>query len=206
RDKRKKIQQERRKVQEAGITFTVKAGTEIHPADWDVFYRCYAHTYQERGQQPYLTRDFWRRVSEALPAAWVLFLAHRDGHPMACALLAVDEAQRVAYGRYWGALEPVSCLHFEACYYQPLQWCIEQGLRRFEGGAQGEHKLARGLMPVPTHSVHWLAHAGLRDAVARFLTREAEGVGQYLDELDERAPFKAWPDVASTPDDASSKE
>jgi len=97
---------------------------------------------------------------------------------------------RVAYGRYWGALKRVDCLHFEACYYQPLQWCIEHGYQRFEGGAQGEHKLARALLPVTTTSAHWLAHPQFFEAVDNFLTQEREGIGQYVGELESRSPFK----------------
>jgi len=101
-----------------------------------------------------------------------------------------SENEKVAYGRYWGALERVDCLHFEACYYQPLQWCIEHGYQRFEGGAQGEHKMARALLPVKTTSAHWLAHPAFADAVARFLAREGEGLNNYLEELDQRNPFR----------------
>ena len=101
-----------------------------------------------------------------------------------------DTGDRVAYGRYWGALERVDCLHFEACYYQPLQWCIAHGFDRFEGGAQGEHKMARALMPVKTHSAHWLAHPAFADAVERFLEREGQGIANYLDHLEERSPFR----------------
>jgi uncharacterized protein len=96
----------------------------------------------------------------------------------------------VAYGRYWGALERVDCLHFEACYYQPLQWCIEHGYDRFEGGAQGEHKMARALMPVKTTSAHWLAHPAFADAIERFLEREDQGIGNYLEHLERRSPFR----------------
>jgi len=96
-----------------------------------------------------------------------------------------------AYGRYWGALARVDCLHFEACYYQPLQWCIEHGFASFEGGAQGEHKMARALLPVKTTSAHWLAHPSFADAIERFLARESTGIGHYLDELERRSPFKA---------------
>lgn len=98
--------------------------------------------------------------------------------------------EKVAYGRYWGALERVDCLHFEACYYQPLQWCIAHGWNRFEGGAQGEHKMARALMPVKTTSAHWLAHPAFADAVERFLEREGAGIANYLEQLDERNPFR----------------
>ncbi|MGE5452319.1 MAG: GNAT family N-acetyltransferase [Acidobacteriota bacterium] len=190
-DKRKKIKQERRKVREAGITFQVRDGQQITESDWDFFYRCYAQTYLERRQTPYLSRLFWQEVAQAMPECWALIVASDlHGVPLACALLAVDRQQGAVYGRYWGAVQTVSCLHFETCYYQPLQWCIEQGLLRFEGGAQGEHKLARGLLPVSTYSAHWLAHEGFRDAVARFLKREDSGMHAYLNELDERAPFK----------------
>jgi uncharacterized protein len=98
---------------------------------------------------------------------------------------------KVAYGRYWGALARVDSLHFDACYYQPLQWCIENGYDRFEGGAQGEHKMARGLMPVVTHSSHWLAHPQFADAVERFLERERDGIDAYAEELRMRSPFKS---------------
>jgi len=110
---------------------------------------------------------------------------------VACSLLAVDPGQRHAYGRYWGSIEYVPCLHFEACYYQPLSWCIAQGYARFEGGAQGEHKMARGLLPVLTYSAHWLSHPGFADAVARHLEREGAGIEAYVDELRERNPFRA---------------
>jgi len=96
-----------------------------------------------------------------------------------------------AYGRYWGALARVDCLHFEACYYQPLQWCIEHGYTSFEGGAQGEHKMARALLPVKTTSAHWLAHPSFADAVERFLEREGAGIANYMGELEQRSPFKS---------------
>jgi len=191
RDKRKKIQQERRRVAEAGITFEALEGEAITTAHWDFFYRCYALTYQAHHSTPYLTRDFFARMAATMARHWVLFLARRGGEPLACSLIGIDPDRRVAYGRYWGAVEHVPCLHFEACYYQPLQWCIAQGYLRFEGGAQGEHKMARGLLPVPTQSAHWLAHPQFARAVADFLEREGDGVEHYLDELNERSPFKA---------------
>lgn len=188
-DKRKKIRQERRKVAEAGVTFRAIEGADIGRAEWDFFYRCYARTYREHGNPPYLTRDFFQRMASDMPENWVLFLAERAGRPIACSLVAVGHG--VAYGRYWGALERVDCLHFEACYYQPLQWCIERGITRFEGGAQGEHKMARALMPVRTHSAHWLAHPAFAGAVERFLEREGQGIEHYLDHLEARSPFRA---------------
>ncbi len=193
-DKRKKIRQERRKVADAGVSFRCSRGTDISNADWDFFYRCYERTYREHGNPPYLTRDFFQRMADTLPEAWLLFVAERDGRPIATSLIALstDEAQPlVAYGRYWGALERVDCLHFEACYYQPIAWCIAHGAARFEGGAQGEHKMARALMPVRTTSAHWLAHPSFADAVERFLEREGAGIENYMDHLEERSPFKA---------------
>ena len=193
REKRKKIQQERRRVGDAGVTFTATSGAEIGRADWDFFYRCYTLTYRAHHSSPYLTRDFFARVAMDMPENWLLFLAWRGGRRIAASLIAVDPGQRVAFGRYWGAVEQISCLHFEACYYQPLAWCIANGYRRFEGGAQGEHKMARGLMPVQTFSAHWLAHPQFARAVDDFLIREGAGVAEYLDELNERRPFKAAP-------------
>jgi predicted N-acyltransferase len=190
RDRRKKIQQERRKVADAGVVFEVRTGPQLRPEDWAFFERCYTQTYLEHGQRPYLTSAFWQAIGRDMPGDWVMFTAVRGGQPTAASLLALDRQHRVAYGRYWGALEHLSCLHFEACYYQPIAWCIEQGYLRFEGGAQGEHKLHRGLLPVNTHSLHWLRHEGLKTAVADFLQREKRGMRHYIDELDEHCPFK----------------
>ena len=197
-EKRKKIRQERRKVTEAGVAFRWSRGAEIGEKDWNFFYRCYERTYYEHGNAPYLTRDFFRRMASAMPENWLLFVAERNGKPLATSLIALDSlavagAKPAAYGRYWGALERVDCLHFEACYYQPLQWCIENGFGRFEGGAQGEHKMARALMPVKTTSCHWLAHPAFADAVERFLAKEGKGIENYLEHLDERSPFRRVP-------------
>jgi len=200
-EKRKKIRQERRKVAEAGVVFRWSRGVDISAADWDFFYRCYERTYLEHGNAPYLSRDFFERMAKTMPENWLLFVAERDGAPMACSLIALSaetpasdgqsaKVQKTAYGRYWGALERVDCLHFEACYYQPLQWCIEHGFDSFEGGAQGEHKMARALLPVKTTSAHWLAHPSFADAVERFLEREGEGIANYMEDLERRNPYK----------------
>ncbi|MCX7243109.1 MAG: GNAT family N-acetyltransferase, partial [Polaromonas sp.] len=193
-EKRKKIRQERRKVTEAGVVFRTKRAAEITPADWDFFYRCYERTYLEHGNAPYLSRNFFELMAMHMPENWLMFVAEREGRPMACSLIALSSGekngQKTAYGRYWGALERVDCLHFEACYYQPLQWCIANGFDSFEGGAQGEHKMARALLPVKTTSAHWLAHPSFADAVERFLAREQEGIAGYMQELERRNPFK----------------
>jgi predicted N-acyltransferase len=187
-EKRKKIKQERRKVKEAGVVFETLAGADIQSADWDFFYQCYAQTYLEHGNAPYLNRDFFHRMQSHMPENWVLFIATQNGQRMASSLIGVQG--QVAYGRYWGALARVDCLHFEACYYQPIQWCIQQGIVRFEGGAQGEHKMARALLPVKAHSAHWLAHPAFSDAVEKYLEREGHGIEAYLDNLEARSPLK----------------
>ena len=206
-EKRKKIRQERRKVTEAGIRFRTLAGADITPADWDFFYTCYTRTYLEHGNAPYLTRSFFRQLAQTQAAHWVMFVAHRaDGQPVASSLIAVSAYPEiakdqegiqkfplVAFGRYWGAVERVDCLHFEACYYQPIAWCIAHGYHRFEGGAQGEHKMARALLPVRTSSAHWLAHPAFAEAVDRYLQREHAGMDDYLAELESRSPLRAPP-------------
>ncbi|MEP6971572.1 MAG: GNAT family N-acetyltransferase [Betaproteobacteria bacterium] len=195
-EKRKKIRQERRKVEQCGVVFRGASGHAIAQQDWDFFYRCYERTYYEHGNAPYLSRDFFHRMARDMPDNWLLFIAERAGHPIASSLIALSDADpahgadKVAYGRYWGALERVDCLHFEACYYQPLQWCIAHGYRRFEGGAQGEHKMARALLPVQTTSTHWLAHPAFAEAVDDFLQRERNGIGNYMTELAQRNPFR----------------
>ena len=192
-DKRKKIRQERRKVREAGVTLRHARGSQIRPQDWDFFYRCYERTYLEHGNPPYLSRAFFEEVARTQSGNWLLFIAEHQGRDIASSLIAVSEngGERVAWGRYWGALERVDCLHFEACYYSPLAWCIAHGYQRFEGGAQGEHKLARALLPVRTTSAHWLAHPDLAQAVAHFLARESLGMDRYLNELEQHTPLRA---------------
>jgi predicted N-acyltransferase len=127
-------------------------------------------------------------MQDTMAEHWLLFIAVKDGRRIASSLIGID--RQVAYGRYWGALERVDCLHFEACYYQPIEWCIAKGFVRFEGGAQGEHKMARALLPVKASSAHWLAHPDFSDAVARYLEKEGHGVEAYLENLETRSPLK----------------
>jgi predicted N-acyltransferase len=189
--KRKNIRQERRKVADAGVVFRWAQGADIALADWAFFYRCYAQTYQEHGNAPYLSADFFQRMACTMPENWVLFIAERAGQAIASSLIAIQAAQHgaaqalpaVAYGRYWGALARVDCLHFEACYYQPLQWCIAHGYQRFEGGAQGEYKMARALLPVKTSSAHHLAQPAFAAAIGRFLERENQGIDLYMGQM-----------------------
>lgn len=210
-EKRKKIRQERKKVADAGITFRWALGKDISHDDWDFFYKCYERTYYEHGNAPYLSRNFFQRMQDTMPENWLLFVAEHgageEKQKIATSMIAArtcihwatgqfdtekqPEIQVLtAYGRYWGALARVDCLHFEACYYQPLQWCIEHGVASFEGGAQGEHKMARALLPVKTTSAHWLAHPSFADAIERFLEREGAGINNYMGELESRSPFK----------------
>ena len=190
RDKRKKIQQERRRVLEAGVSFETLEGSAITQADWDFFHACYCSTYAAHHSTPYLARAFFAAMQREMAAHWVMFVASRDGRRVACSLIGVDRERGAAYGRYWGALEPIPYVHFEACYYQPLAWCIANGMRRFEGGAQGEHKMARGLMPVRTQSAHWIAEPQFARAIGSHLDQESGAIDTYLDELDDRSPFK----------------
>jgi predicted N-acyltransferase len=185
--KRKKIRAERRHVAQAGVTVERRVGAAIDAADWDFFHRCYRATYAAHGSTPYLNRDFFHRLGEAMPQHLVLAIAHRGAQPIAAALGIFDDTR--LYGRHWGAVEHVSCLHFECCYYQMIEFAIERGLAVFEGGAQGAHKLARGLDPVATASAHWLAEPAMHAAVARFVARETGAVEHTLDELNEH---RAW--------------
>jgi predicted N-acyltransferase len=185
--RRKKIRQERRRVQAAQITCRWLEGRAIERRHWEFFNRCYRRTYAEHRSSPYLSLEFFLRIGATLADNLVLVLAEA-GRPIACSLLVADHA--TLYGRYWGALEHVPLLHFECCYYQPIEYAIARRLQTFEGGAQGEHKLWRGLMPVEAPSAHWLAHPGFARAVESFLEREGAGVARYVDELNEHSPFK----------------
>jgi len=187
--KRKKIRQERRRVREAGVRISRLVGSDIRDEHWRFFTRCYNGTYLAHHSTPYLSLEFFRRLGESLPEHVLMVLVELDGKPVASALNIFS--QEVLYGRYWGSVAHVPLLHFETCYYQALEFCIERGIRVFEGGAQGEHKLARGFMPTQTWSAHWLRHPEFSDAVEKFLARESKGIERYVDELSERSPFRA---------------
>jgi uncharacterized protein len=193
-EKRKKIRQERRKVQQTGVTFRAVRGPDMSDSDWQLLLRCYQQTYWEHGNAPYLTPDFFAAMRQNMAEHWLLFVAEHGAQAIGISLIGLHlNAQgqpSVAYGRYWGALARVDCLHFEACYYQPIEWCIAHGVQRFEGGAQGEHKMARALLPTPTYSAHWLANPAFSEAVARFLERERAGVDNYLNVLQQHSPLK----------------
>jgi predicted N-acyltransferase len=194
-DKRKKIRQERKRVATAGVTLRRLTGHEATSAEWDFFTSCYRRTYRAHRSTPYLNRAFFGMLGERMPDNVLLVIAEREGKPIAAALdLFSKEA---LYGRYWGSTEHVPGLHFEACYYQALEFCIERGIALFEGGAQGEHKHARGFLPHTTRSFHWLAHPAFNRAIDEYLEREGEHIEAYVDELNERSPFRRGPERAA---------
>jgi len=188
-EKRRKVRAERRKVAQAGVRLRWVLGHEAQTGEWAFVERCYRNTYRAHGATPYLNHAFFTQLARTMGEQVLLVLAERDGEPIAATLSLFDET--TLYGRYWGAIEPVSGLHFEACYYTPIEFCIARGLQVFEGGAQGEHKLARGFAPVRTTSLHWLAHPEFAEAVERYLSRESQHIASYLDELHEHLPFRA---------------
>ena len=193
-DKRKKIRQERRKVADAGVKFRAVWAAEASPRDWTFMQACYQQTYWEHGNAPYLQPGFFECMRQDMPDNWLLFIAEHSDEPIAMSLIGVergaDGSPQVAYGRYWGARSRVDSLHFEACYYQPIEWCIRHGVGRFEGGAQGEHKMARALLPAHTASAHWIAHPAFAEAVGRFLERESAGIQAYMDDLGQHNPMR----------------
>ncbi|KAG1647682.1 hypothetical protein GQR58_030410 [Nymphon striatum] len=188
-NKRKKIRQERKKVTAAGVKSRYIKGVDATEADWNFFYQCYCNTYDEHRSTPYLTRAFFSEIGQSMPQNILLITAEKHGEKVASSLCFYNE--NTLYGRYWGAVDFVSGLHFELCYYQAQQFCIAENIQYFEGGAQGEHKLARGFEPHSTCSCHKIAHPDFARAIQDFVTRETSGVVAYTSELEQRAPFKS---------------
>lgn len=186
--KRKNIRRERERAQE-GLRIRRLRGAEITARDWDFFFRCYMDTGSRKWGSPYLNRAFFELIGQRMADQCVLFIAEEaDGTRLASALNLVGG--EALYGRYWGRIADVPFLHFELCYYQAIELAIELKLPRVEAGAQGEHKLARGYVPVKTYSAHWIAHAGLRNAVKHYLRQETPAVVEEAEILTEHAPFK----------------
>jgi predicted N-acyltransferase len=186
--KRKVLRRERRDANAAGLTFHALSGSELRERHWDAFYRFYTATVDRKWGSAYLTRDFFSLLGERLGARVVLMLAEHDGVPVAGALnLAGDEA---LYGRNWGCRGEWPFLHFELCYYRAIEWAIAHRLPRVEAGAQGRHKIQRGYLPSPTYSAHWIAHAGLRRAVAGFLEEERPQIRAEMAALAADSPFR----------------
>ncbi|QIN62673.1 Peptidogalycan biosysnthesis/recognition [Caballeronia sp. SBC1] len=187
--KRKKVKQDRRHVAEAGVTFRWLRGLEIDEDALDFFYSCYENTYKEHWNPPYLTREFFGLIHQAMPDTMLLVLAESDGERLACALNIINDG--VMYGRYWGTREFVSGLHFETCYMQGIEYCIVNGLDAFEGGAQGVHKMSRGMLPTPTWSAHWIADDRFAHAISEFLDEETAAMDEHIGELEAHTPFKS---------------
>ena len=187
-EKRKKIRQERRRVRDAGVSFRWIRGAEAGEEDWRFFIECYNRTYRSHHSTPYLNIEFFLRLAATMPGNLLLIIGYRNARPVSAAFNIFSPA--ALYGRYWGATEFHSGLHFETCYYQAIEFCIANRIAVFEGGAQGEHKLARGLLPVRTVSAHWLARPEFAEAVTKFLQRETRGIEHYVDELAEHSPYK----------------
>ncbi len=187
-DKRKKIKQERKKIQDLGLKIKKVKGTEIIESDLDFFYTCYCNTYQEHHSNPYLTRNFFSLIRESMPENILLILAYEGDIAIAGSFFIYDDKN--LYGRYWGSKSFYPGLHFELSYYQGQEFCIENGIAVFEGGAQGEHKLARGFEPFNTFSYHRIFDEKFEHAIKDFLRREKSGIDQYTNELNERAPYK----------------
>jgi uncharacterized protein len=186
--KRKNIRKERRTAQDFGGRLRMLTGDEIEPEHWDSFWRFYQDTGSRKWGSPYLTRAFFEIAHETLRDDIALVIAERDGMDVAGALNFIG--RDVLFGRYWGCLEDHPCLHFEACYYQAIDFAIAHGLSRVEAGAQGEHKLARGYLPVETHSLHWIGDRGFADAVARYLVEERRAVDEEIEILTAYGPFR----------------
>ncbi|WFE71158.1 GNAT family N-acetyltransferase [Halomonas sp. M1] len=186
--RRKMIKRERRLVAEQGFTMRRLEGNDITQVAMAHFYRCYTITYHERGRPPYLNQAFFERLRHTMPEALVLVQALLDGQPVAAALCFRGET--ALYGRYWGSEVVADCLHFEACYYQGIEYCLAQGLTLFDPGTQGEHKLVRGFAPQRVRSLHYLAHPGLAAGVARFCQQEAAHINAYRQAAAQALPFK----------------
>lgn len=186
--KRKMIKRERRRVSEQGIEMLRVCGADISLDQWQAFYRFYAMTYLKRRSRPYLTLEFFLQIAATMPEMCLMVLAVKNRNYVGAALSFIGS--RSLYGRYWGCLEEYNALHFEACYYQKLEYCIAHGLFHFDAGAQGEHKIARGFEPLLTHSAHWIKDPRFAKAIAGFVEREHAAVMQYQRDAASFLPFK----------------
>jgi uncharacterized protein len=186
--KRKKVRREKRRVTEAGVHFEHLSGDQLAPADWDAVLEFHARTFMRRGRLPYLNREFFVEIARTMPKNLVFIVARLHGQAIAAAICF--RGHDTLYGRYWGSLADFHSLHFETCYHQGIEYCIREGLARFEPGTQGEHKVSRGFTPTPTWSAHWLRDQDFRDAVARFLHSESRHVDAYMDEVGNHVPYR----------------
>lgn len=186
--KRKSIRKERRTVCEQGIEYDSLEGAEIDDSHWNAFYRFYCNTYDMRGMQAYLSREFFQLLGSTMPENLYLLLAKKKGEYVAGALF-FKSSDRL-FGRYWGSSNDYPCLHFETCFYRGQEYCIEQGLKTFDPGAQGEHKILRGFEPTLTYSNHWIENAMFDRAIADFLVEDQRQVKRYMEEARSLLPYK----------------
>ena len=186
--KRKKVRRDRRRVSEAGIRFRRLKGADLDIRTWEQVYRLISLTFMRRGSLPYYNLDFFLRIGAALPDNILIILAEQQDEPIAAAVFF--ESPTALYGRYWGSDGHHNALHFETCYYQGIDYCIENGLQLFEPGTQGEHKISRGFAPVPTWSAHWLAHPQFLSAIENYLEEEMRYVDRYMETVDARSPYR----------------
>ena len=191
-EKRKKAKRERRRVAEAGIEFDTLHGGDMTARLWDEVFEFYADTFYRHGHEPYLNLDFFKRIGKTMPAELMLKVARMGSQPIAVAIFFVGT--EALYGRYWGAGGSFHSLHFEACYYQGIEYCIERQLQRFEPGTQGEHKVPRGFVPTLTHSAHFIADPRFAAAIRDYAQREARGVDHYAAAVNEHVPYHRAPD------------
>lgn len=187
-EKRKKVRRERRRVQEADITFTHLTGHQLDKNQLDTIYDFYADTYHKRGRSPYLNRLFFDEIAHTLPDSLVIITAMQHRNPVAAAICF--RSRDTLYGRHWGCRTEFHSLHFETCYYQGIEYCIANNLTTFNPGTQGEHKLMRGFEPVATWSTHWIADPRFRQAVGNFLRRETAMIDAYIAEAAQHLPFR----------------
>jgi predicted N-acyltransferase len=187
--KRKKVRRERRRIAEAGIVFEHQYADELNTADWDAIFEFYSRTFLRRGRAPYLNRAFFDAIASTLPRSLVVMLARYGAQPIAAAICFRSDS--ALYGRYWGSLADFHSLHFETCYYQGIEYCINEGLTLFEPGTQGEHKVSRGFSPTQTWSCHKVFNEEFRIAIEDFLRRESAHVDAYIDEVDDHVPYKS---------------
>ena len=187
--KRKKTKRDRRRVAEAGITFRRFHGSDLNAAMWEIVYRLISMTFMRRGSLPYFSLDFFKEISRSLPKNILVILAELRGESIAASVFF--ESDRALYGRYWGSSGHYDALHFETCYYQGIEYCIDSGIALFEPGTQGEHKISRGFVPEATWSAHWLKQPEFFSAIGNYLDEERRHVERYMDAVDSHSPYKS---------------
>ena len=186
--KRKNLKKERKKIHESNIQFEWLEGKEVSTEQWQCFYKFYQNTYLVRGRSAYLTLPFFLEIARLMPEQILLVLAKKDDAYIAGALSFKDE--NTLYGRYWGCDEEWQFLHFETCYYQGIEYCIQHNLQKFDSGAQGEHKIQRGFEPVLTYSNHWISHPQFSAAIDQFIKEEINHLSKYQQLASKHLPFK----------------